>query len=275
MTKEISNKKRVETFSTAMKIKKLTSFIFFFLWVCGLKAQFGALRQVGDYSPPMKPCSDIGLFAGGSYYVGELNNYHFNFALTHFAYGGVFRRYINKRWAFRISGFKSKLSGSAKYGYPAFFNDKNYAFTSTLIEGSAQFEFSFFNYIPNDENIYFTPYAFAGIGMFYFSPKSASGADLEYQSAQNGVSYNKRVVNMPFGLGVRFKPHHRFNFTLEWGVRKTFTDYIDDIGAPYTRNYQRGFMYNKDWYSLFGLIVAVRLGPEPSTCPQWQKGRNK
>ena len=44
---------------------------------------------------------------------------------------------------------------------------------------------------------------------------------------------NKAQFVIPFGFGLKFKFSHRFMFAFEYGIRRTFTDYIDDVSTSY------------------------------------------
>lgn len=125
-----------------------------------------------------------------------------------------------------------------------------------LIELSEQAEFMFFNFKVMDLNPYFSPYLFAGASVFYFNPKP-KGAEKNFAS----VSFA-----FPFGTGIRFKFSHRFLMGLEWGYRKTFTDYLDDVSTVYPNGYQRGDSKNKDWYSIAGINFTIRIGERPNDC---------
>ena len=39
--------------------------------------------------------------------------------------------------------------------------------------------------------------------------------------------------SIPFGFGMKWAISRRVNVALEWGLRKTFTDYLDDVSMKY------------------------------------------
>ena len=83
------------------------------------------------------------------------------------------------------------------------------------------------------------------------------------------------------GIGFKFNLSPRFAVSAEYGVRKTFTDYIDDVsgtyadptglseiafqmadkspGDGYIEGGQRGNPGTKDWYSFAGVILSYRV----------------
>jgi len=101
----------------------------------------------------------------------------------------------------------------------------------------------------------FTPYAFAGVGVFHHNPKGKapeldkSGNPLEEAgewvalrplgtegqlSEQYDVKqYSLIQPSIPFGIGLRAKLQKRLDFEFEIGYRFLFTDYIDDVSGMY------------------------------------------
>lgn len=212
--------------------------------------------------------TEVGLQGGVSYYVGDLN------PTGHFKYispaGGIyFRRNYNSRWSFKSGLLYGKVSASDVGSSSTFQLKRNLNFTSTIIELSGHVEFNFHPFIILDDNNYATSYVFIGLGGFYFNPAGGTdGSTAELQPLKTeGVSYSKFNVAMPFGLGVKLKPSHRFMLGAEWGLRKTYTDYIDDVSTvyPVTGN-QRGDSKHNDWYSFALVSLSIRIGEKPSDC---------
>lgn len=88
-------------------------------------------------------------------------------------------------------------------------------------------------------------YVFAGIGVFYFNPKGElNGRWYALQplgTEGQGISparqkYNRVQMCIPVGFGGRYYFNRRWGLGLEFGVRKTFTDYIDDVSKTYYDN---------------------------------------
>jgi hypothetical protein len=101
---------------------------------------------------------------------------------------------------------------------------------------------------------------------------------------------------MPLGLGFKFNIHKKVQLSLEYGIRLTFTDYLDDVSGTYVdpvelgaingpvaaslsdrslnqigqagRNTgsRRGDGAFNDWYSFFGIGITFKLG-ERAKCP--------
>ena len=52
-------------------------------------------------------------------------------------------------------------------------------------------------------------------------------------SFQNRKPYSLTQLSIPFGGGVKIGVSDDFNIIIEYGLRKTFTDYIDDVSTTY------------------------------------------
>jgi hypothetical protein len=236
--------------------------------------------------PASSQTLELGLFGGGSYYLGELNP-GLHFSGTQLSYGALARLNLNKRWAFRFSYYRGKLQSDDTKN--AFIPNNGLNFQSVINDFSLVAEFNFLEYFTGSKKTYITPYIFAGIGFFTFNPKSLDGVVLQPLGTEgqnvgfDGRSpYNKWGLSFPFGIGIKYSLSERFGLGVEWGMRKTFTDYIDDISTSYyldgpeidpnneaaihsdpTMNHepymQRGNSKNWDWFNFFGVSVTYKI----------------
>jgi len=86
-------------------------------------------------------------------------------------------------------------------------------------------------------------YGFIGIGGFYYNPKGrrANGEYVQLRPLHTegqGLSggpkqYGKFSINIPVGVYYKFIINKQISIGAELGYRKTFTDYIDDVGSVY------------------------------------------
>ncbi len=88
-------------------------------------------------------------------------------------------------------------------------------------------------------------YAFVGIGVFKFNPKGQIGGKWyelrDLGTEGQGISpsrskYSLVQLCVPIGIGGRYFFNRRWGVGLEFGIRKTFTDYIDDVSKTYYEN---------------------------------------
>jgi len=246
--------------------------------------------------------TDIGVFMGGSYYNGDINpTRHFPLESTHLALGLVARKNLNSRWALRASVLYGNLSADDQDSDNQFQQTRNLDFYSSIFEASTTIEFNFLKYYPFDpfgyfrHPTYFTPYTFIGLGVFRFNPKTnLAGNTYELHAVQTeGESYSRTSISVPFGMGIKLRISERLLFSAEWGLRRTFTDYIDDVSGKYPNSpeglsrigqelsdrsleqnapdgtnwgTQRGNSQTRDWYSFAGLMLTFNITTNPDRC---------
>ncbi len=229
---------------------------------------------------------EIGGFAGTSYYLGELNP-ALPYNQTQLAYGALARYNLNPRWALKFSYYRGNVEGSDATGNSIVNRDLN--FKSKINDFSLNIEFNFWEYFTGSKKSFFTPFIFAGISYFTFKPTSFSGVALQPigTEGQNigfaGRSpYNQYSFAFPFGFGFKYSLNERLGLTFEWGMRKTFTDYIDDVSTTYylegqdinpdiageilsdpTMSHdpymQRGDDQTNDWYNYTGITITYKF----------------
>ena len=190
--------------------------------------------------------SEVGLSFGGMNYLGDLNDQSM-LGRVNMA-GGVSLRYCyDSRWSLALGGSYGHIEG----GNPDVIRRRNLSFRSSLIEGSLRAEFNFFPYgLVVSSQRRSTPYIFCGIGLFKFNPQAmvvdpATGETEWYDlqplgtEGQGTAAYPERQkyqlieVSMPFGFGYRWRLSPSMHLTVEYGWRKTWTDYLDDVSTTY------------------------------------------
>jgi hypothetical protein len=219
---------------------------------------------------------ELGFYGGGSYYIGDINT-RTHFANSHPA-GGIFFRYSsNYRFAFRFGLNAGEISASdAKSGEPDQI-ERNLSFSSKIYELHSIAEFNFVEYRIGHSRYKFTLFIFGGFGMFYFDPQGSNGSYLRDQHSEGQTSSYPRVqMSIPFGLGLKWNIGKKVGLGIEWGPRRTFTDYLDDIKgrnpetmAPIDTNggvstapapgSMRGNPSTKDWYFFYGVTLNIKL----------------
>ncbi|MBN2173223.1 MAG: hypothetical protein JW731_03775 [Bacteroidales bacterium] len=249
---------------------------------------------------------DIGGFFGTSFYMGDLNP-DYPFLESNLAYGAVARYNINSRWAIRINGFKGVITGDDERS--KFFEERSLRFKSSIWELGGTFEFNFLQYYTGSLKDYYTPYLFAGFALLYNRPKignielrekSTEGQDdpsqlVPYEARPKYSYFN---LSIPFGIGFKYSFSKRISASFEWGMRKTFSDYIDDVSTTYYQsasnlvpgteeyndlqfsdpnlnhepNMQRGNSKTKDWYSFAGLTITYSVNlKNRNKCSEFQE----
>lgn len=218
------------------------------------------------------------MFAGASYYIGDINP-RTHFIPSHPGFGAFFRYTTNYRYAFRVGLNYGKVSASDSRSKEPDQLERNLNFRSTIYDGYGIAEFNFVDYRIGNDKHYFTMYIFGGLGVCNMNPESnyngnyveVSGLKTEGQKK----SYSKYQFTMPFGVGFKWNIGERCGLGVEWGPRKMFTDYLDDISGSYASGFtgglalpgtMRGNPRSKDWYFFYGLSFNFALPSPDKQC---------
>jgi hypothetical protein len=159
-----------------------------------------------------------------------------------------------------------------------FRHNRNLNFRSPIFELNCNFEASILSQkegglyklrgVKRSASYEVSAYAFAGIGVFHFNPKGQLGdkwiALQPLGTEGQGISparkkYKLTQVCIPVGFGFRYFFNRRMGIGLEYGIRKTFTDYIDDVSKTY---------YDKS-------AIAAANGPEAAFMSDKSLGLNE
>lgn len=131
-------------------------------------------------------------------------------------------------------------------------------FSRNIVDVGVQFEFNFLGYgmgAAYKGLSRWTPYLLGGMGVtigFGGGGKACGG------------------LNIPLGAGFRYKLKPRINVGLEWAVRFTTTDKLDDNGqatrldAPY--GIRSDFFKNKDCYQTLLVSITYDISPKYRKC---------
>lgn len=188
---------------------------------------------------------ELGLAVGGTNYLGDLNNQSM-FGTLHWAGSAHYRYKFNDRWALMAEGTYGQLEG----GNPDVVPSRNLYFKSELWEAAIRVEFNFFPFGMSGRQACWCPFLFGGIGLFHFNPMAqytdvATGETGWVELQPLGTEgqglpqypdrepYSRLQPSLPFGLGVKYRPSKYLVFSVEYGYRKTWTDYIDDVSTTY------------------------------------------
>lgn len=264
--------------------------------------------------------NELGLFGGGSYYLGDINPKK-HFAMTQYAFGGIYRYNINPHWAMRINAYHGRVESSdAVIRYNA---KRNLSFRSDITEIAMGMELNFFPYMTGRQSMSgrkkmrSSPFIFAGLAYFRFNPQAyyeGTWYDLQPLGTEgqgtttyyNQKGYSLGSFAIPFGIGAKFSLSKNISIACEWGLRKTFTDYLDDVSTVYadplilaTENSsisailsdrtiyglneepvsnvgkQRGDSSTKDWYSFAGVTITFKIKTKKEECAGMPKKTRK
>jgi len=219
---------------------------------------------------------EVGIFLGTTEYQGDLSKDQITLNETKPAVGILGRYYINPRFDIAAGLYLGWISGSdANYKSNPDRVARDLSFSSVVVDLHGQLEYNILPYISNSRKYRFTPVLFAGLSVFYFDPTTTLNGttyDLhKYTTEGEGMpggpaQYSLVQVAIPMGIAFKYSLGNFWNLGLEFGLRKTFTDYLDDVSSNY---------YNYDAlvakYGSIGGQLADRIGGGAAN-NGWQRG---
>ena len=191
---------------------------------------------------PMFACAQnfhFSVRAGVASYNGDLKSKSFGFSQSSFI-GSIGAKYdISEHLTARSYFSLTSLKGDDKKGN-AVMKDRNLNFKTGIFEWELGAQYNILNM--NDS--WWTPYVYAGVGIFHFNPytKDLNGGktflrplSTEGEGFLPGVKkYSLTQFSIPLGFGAERSLNEDMKVGMELGYRKLFTDYLDDVSDVYT-----------------------------------------
>jgi len=238
----------------------------------------------------------IGVAGGLSNYNGDLLDKLYHNKLTNGFIGLTVHYELQDQILIRGSYNFARVNGSDIYSDKEELRMRNLHFESAISEFSIVGEYYLFNLYERR----FSPYGFVGLGLFHFDPYAYDSTGhkvfLKPLSTEGqGIYPDKKPYSLwqptiPFGGGVKFAITENLRIGFEIGLRKLFTDYLDDVSTNYpdkndllaargqtavdfsyrgdeipggdaafpTKQTQRGGAKQKDMYYFTGLNIMFR-----------------
>jgi hypothetical protein len=242
----------------------------------------------------------IGLFGGFAAYNGDLTEKIFPKKVTNGAIGVSGNYEIADQIILRAGLTYAVVGGADRYSDKTEAVLRNLAFETSVTELSVLGEYYLFNLYERK----YSPYVFAGLAVYHYNPYAANGTSQKIYlrplstEGQGLAGYPDRKIYsltqlaIPFGGGVKFAVTDKLRIGIEMGVRKLFTDYLDDVSKNYIdpadllaakgqlavdmsyrgdevaggdpayppKSIQRGSPKNKDYYYFTGIHLTYKVG---------------
>ena len=210
-----------------------------FLWTCTIEGQM------------FRPYTEAGVFGGVCYYLGEVNprQHFYNPGLSA---GVLLKHNFTEHHCLRVSMLFGQLKGNDLDFDNEYQQKRAQNFETSLQEIHVGYEFSFLPYVINRYEKAHTPYIFAALGYSFIL------------SSTTGTATNH--VNIPFGVGYKYRFSESVSISCEWGLRKTFTDKLDGVLNP-GKDGSYAKTHNNDWYSFVGVYATFRIFEQRFECP--------
>lgn len=243
---------------------------------------------------------NLTLFGGFSNYSGDLQEKRFTLDQSHGSFGAGLSYEVAPKILVRGALQYGKISADDKRSNDIMLFERNLNFQSQMFEASLLGDYSLFD-LQGPKKI--TPYVFAGIALYRFNPYTFDTTGSKVYLKNLGTEgqglpeypdrkkYNLIQLSIPFGGGIRFRINDNTYLGYEIGLRKTFTDYMDDVSSTYAdqaallagngpravemafrgdelknnplpypgANTVRGGAKFKDWYYFSGITLSIGI----------------
>jgi hypothetical protein len=256
---------------------------------------------------------NVNLFGGFSNYQGDLQGKPFTLDQSNAAFGVGLSYHLTDHFLLRSGITAGTIEANDKLNKPSL-QLRNLNFHTAITELNLLAEFDLFNLNRRK----FSPYVFGGIAVYHFNPYTTDtlGNKLLLQplgTEGQGLAlypdrkmYKLTQLAVPLGGGVKLRISDNVVVAYEVGLRKLFTDYLDDVSTSYAdaaalaaakgpkaveMAYRGGEIKNgnpayppagtvrgnpklNDWYYFHGLTISIALntggyGRSRYGCPAW------
>ncbi len=239
----------------------------------------------------------LDLFGGFSNYQGDLQEKRFTTEQARLAFAVGGRYYLSSQIAARVNFTIASITASDLNNKKDVLRARNLNFRSTITEANLLLDYTFLDL--NTSRI--SPYVFGGIAVFHFNPYTFDSTGSKFYlkplstEGQGLTAYpgrkNYRLTQLaiPFGGGLRWRLGDNMMLSYEIGLRKTSTDYLDDVSKTYVDQADllsergakavelayrgnekngppypavgtiRGSEKFKDWYYVSGLTISIGI----------------
>jgi len=191
---------------------------------------------------------------GGADQIGTYGFKDLEPSQTRFSFNGGYRYRFTPALSAKAVVYFARVSASDLLTTELARNNRKLEFRSNLLEVSAHFEYALIEehikgrYVRGKTKFPVNIYLFGGLGFVRFNPKSRVNFQGDWIALQplgtegQGLpgmpaKYSRVTVVIPVGIGFKYPIQNQWHIGLEYGIRKTFSDYIDDVSGSY---YDRG-----------------------------------
>jgi hypothetical protein len=226
---------------------------------------FLLLILTGIAGPSLAQNSEIGVGIGGLNYTGDLSP---NYRIQNIRPGitAFYRSNVSQVVSVRVGATFGWLYGTDAFGYDSFTQSRDSSFNAigssstfkiSLFEASTVAEYHFLNWRSDRRPVKWTPYLFGGFAIFGFSGHP-----------ERSTEYSNVQLALPFGAGVKYVLNPKWYVGAEFGARKTFFDYLDNISGPLSpdKNYRHGNASTHDAYYFLSFTLTYSFYTIP--CPK-------
>jgi len=246
---------------------------------------------------------NVNLYGGFSNYIGDMQTSPYTTKQSNGSFGAGIQYDLTRHFSLLTNLTYGRISAADGYSSQADLRARNLNFESHITEWNLLAEYNLLDLSEHK----LTPYLFAGVAIFHFNPYSydttgkkvylrplsTEGEGLTQYPGRRPYALTQLAI--PFGGGIKFRISDGVTLAYEIGMRKTFTDYLDDLSTTYVdqatllaargpeavemayrgNEIKNGGTYPpdgtirgghkwKDWYYVSGLRVTIALNNHQS-----------
>ena len=182
----------------------------------------------------------VNLFGGFTNYMGDLQDKPLTFDQSNKGVGAGLQYNFTNHFSLRTGFMYGKAGAHDKFNRPSL-QSRNLSFESKIVEGNLLLDYNIFDLSIKK----FTPYLFSGIALYHFNPYTADSLGEKVflrplSTEGEGIAqypdrkpYKLSQFSVPFGAGFKLRVSDNVILGYEIGMRKLFTDYLDDVSTTY------------------------------------------
>ncbi len=265
-----------------------------------------AIQPVSIAQTFQSSSKEIGYQIGTSYYLGDLNPKNPLGGRQHVTQGGYYRHHFNSRVGVRLQLLQGVVEAWDEDSENGWAQNRNLHVRNKIVEFSVSGEINYIDHVMGDPGDRLTGYLSAGIAYFTHDPEAQDSYGNWHPLQPLGTEgqgwvldnnpYKLSGLAIPIGMGFKMNVGPAIAFQIEWGLRKTWTDYLDDVSRSYVspveirqsrgdlafemadrilalpegvssaEGLQRGDPGLDDKYGYFLASIAFRVSKKPTSC---------
>lgn len=225
----------------------------------------------------------IGVFGGAAAYNGDLASKIFPKKVTNGVIGITGNYDVNPHFSIRTGLSYCVIGAADRYSDDPSLVIRNLSFETKLVELSTVGEYS----LVDLDSYGFSPYVFGGLAVFKFNPyaydtkgqkvylKPLSTEGQGLSAYPDRKPYHLTQLAIPFGGGIKVAVNENIRMGFEIGLRKLFTEYLDDVSTNYVKLDDLLNAHGQEAVDMAYRGDELVLGPNNSILPYPTEGNQR
>lgn len=203
---------------------------------------------------------EIGVFAGGANYIGEVGKTNY-INPNEPVFGFLYKWNRSPRHSYRFAFNWGKISANDLDSDVPGRQRRGNRFENSVRELAVGMEFNFFEFDLHEMDRQFTPYVFTGLTYTFYD-------ELYTVNRETRTDKSSSTLAIPMVVGIKTNIADHWILGFEVGARYTFSDNLDG-SQPKNDRYatlRYGNLESNDWYVFTGVTLTYTFGNKPCFC---------